>query len=44
MFGFNDKLPILLSKLLATAKSFMPSEDRFKVYGIIYSWILGDRS
>lgn len=44
VFGFNDKLPILLSKLLATAKSFMPSEDRFKVYGIIYSWILGDRS
>lgn len=36
VFGFNDKLPNLLSKLLATAKTFMPSEDRFKVYGIIY--------
>ncbi|KAA0033496.1 nardilysin-like [Cucumis melo var. makuwa] len=31
VFGFNDKLPNLLSKLLATAKTFMPSEDRFKV-------------
>ena len=36
VFGFNDKLPNLLSKLLATARTFMPSEDRFKVYDIIY--------
>lgn len=31
VFGFNDKLPNLLAKLLSTAKTFMPSEDRFKV-------------
>ncbi|KAM1995522.1 hypothetical protein ACFX15_028559 [Malus domestica] len=31
VYGFNDKLPALLSKVLATAKSFMPTDDRFKV-------------
>lgn len=31
VYGFNNKLPVLLSKLLATAKSFLPTEDRFKV-------------
>ncbi|KAK9279411.1 hypothetical protein L1049_013090 [Liquidambar formosana] len=31
VYGFNDKLPILLSKVLAIAKSFSPSDDRFKV-------------
>ncbi|KAI4373362.1 hypothetical protein MLD38_011493 [Melastoma candidum] len=30
-YGFNEKLPILLSKILAIAKSFLPSDDRFKV-------------
>ncbi|XP_038901906.1 nardilysin-like [Benincasa hispida] len=30
--GFNDKLPNLLSKLVATISTFMPSEDRFKLY------------
>ncbi|KAL5538214.1 hypothetical protein UlMin_045406, partial [Ulmus minor] len=25
-----DKLPVLLSKLLAVAKSFLPTDDRFK--------------
>ncbi|KAE8039413.1 hypothetical protein FH972_011826 [Carpinus fangiana] len=29
--GFNDKLPVLLSKVLAVAKSFLPTDDRFKV-------------
>ncbi|XP_024039654.1 nardilysin-like isoform X2 [Citrus clementina] len=31
VYGFNDKLPVLLSKILAIAKSFLPSDDRFKV-------------
>lgn len=31
VYGFNDKLPVLLSKVLETAKSFSPKEDRFRV-------------
>uniref|UniRef100_A0A5B7A3B8 Putative nardilysin isoform X1 n=1 Tax=Davidia involucrata TaxID=16924 RepID=A0A5B7A3B8_DAVIN len=31
VYGFNDKLPILLSKVLEIAKSFLPTDDRFKV-------------
>ncbi|PON37676.1 S-ribosylhomocysteinase (LuxS) [Parasponia andersonii] len=31
VYGFNNKLPVLLSKLLATAKSFLPTDDRFQV-------------
>ncbi|KAK4779447.1 hypothetical protein SAY87_015553 [Trapa incisa] len=31
IYGFNHKLPILLTKILAVAKSFLPSGDRFKV-------------
>lgn len=31
VYGFNDKLPNLLIKILTTAKSFMPNDDRFKV-------------
>lgn len=31
VYGFNDKLPVLLSKVLAIAKSFLPTDDRFKV-------------
>ncbi|KAJ9698882.1 hypothetical protein PVL29_007786 [Vitis rotundifolia] len=31
VYGFNDKLPVLLSRILAIAKSFLPTEDRFKV-------------
>ncbi|XP_020237618.1 nardilysin-like [Cajanus cajan] len=31
VYGFNEKLPILLSKFFAVSKSFMPTEDRFKV-------------
>lgn len=31
VYGFNDKLPVLLSKVLAVAKSFWPTDDRFKV-------------
>ncbi|KAJ4834406.1 hypothetical protein Tsubulata_007349 [Turnera subulata] len=31
VYGFNDKVPVLLSKILAVAKSFMPTNDRFKV-------------
>lgn len=29
--GFNDKLPALLSKILATVKKFLPTDDRLKV-------------
>lgn len=31
VYGFNDKLPALLSKLLSVARSFIPTDDRFKV-------------
>ncbi|XP_052184105.1 nardilysin-like [Diospyros lotus] len=31
VYGFNDKLPVLLSKVLAVAKYFWPNDDRFKV-------------
>lgn len=31
VYGFNDKLPVLLSKVLAIAKSFSPKDDRFMV-------------
>lgn len=31
VYGFNDKLPVLLSKVIEVAKSFKPSENRFKV-------------
>ncbi|PIA31419.1 hypothetical protein AQUCO_04900014v1 [Aquilegia coerulea] len=31
LYGFNDKLIVLLSKILTIAKSFIPSADRFKV-------------
>ncbi|KAK2997923.1 hypothetical protein RJ639_026079 [Escallonia herrerae] len=31
VYGFNDKLPVLLSKVLAITKSFTPTDDRFKV-------------
>lgn len=31
VYGFNEKLPVLLSKILSVARSFMPTEDRYKV-------------
>ncbi|KAK6271656.1 hypothetical protein POUND7_008739 [Theobroma cacao] len=31
LYGFNDKLPVLLSTVLAIANSFLPTNDRFKV-------------
>ncbi|XP_041993159.1 nardilysin-like [Salvia splendens] len=31
LYGFNDKLSVLLSKVLATVKSFLPKDDRFRV-------------
>ncbi|KAL9320134.1 hypothetical protein ACSQ67_011973 [Phaseolus vulgaris] len=31
VYGFNEKLPVLLSKFFSVAKSFMPTDDRFKV-------------
>lgn len=31
VYGFNDKLPVILSRVLSTTKSFVPREDRFKV-------------
>ena len=32
VYGFNEKLPALLSKVLMVAKSFLPTDDRFKVH------------
>lgn len=32
VYGFSDKLPVLLSKVLAMTKSFLPRDDRFMVY------------
>ncbi|XP_017983641.1 PREDICTED: nardilysin-like [Theobroma cacao] len=31
LYGFNDKLPVLLCTVLAIANSFLPTNDRFKV-------------
>ncbi|KAF6164742.1 hypothetical protein GIB67_040994 [Kingdonia uniflora] len=31
LYGFSDKILVLLSKILTTAKCFLPAEDRFKV-------------
>ncbi|XP_016452343.2 nardilysin-like isoform X3 [Nicotiana tabacum] len=31
VYGFSDKLPVLLSKVLAMTKSFLPRDDRFMV-------------
>ncbi|KAK9939654.1 hypothetical protein M0R45_016344 [Rubus argutus] len=31
VYGFNDKLPALLSKILTTTKNFMPTSDRYMV-------------
>ncbi|KNA04271.1 hypothetical protein SOVF_201220 [Spinacia oleracea] len=31
VYGFSEKLSLLLSKILAVAKSFSPKDDRFKV-------------
>lgn len=40
VYGFNDKLPVLLSKVLAIAKSFLPSDDRFKVAILFFAALL----
>ncbi|KAG9154982.1 hypothetical protein Leryth_012165 [Lithospermum erythrorhizon] len=31
VYGFNDKLSVLLSKILSVAKTYVPKEDRFQV-------------
>ncbi|CAM8952611.1 unnamed protein product [Rhodiola kirilowii] len=31
VYGFNDKLSLLLSNIIAVASSFLPTEDRFQV-------------
>ncbi|KAL8106522.1 hypothetical protein AgCh_023328 [Apium graveolens] len=31
IYGFNDKLPVILSRVLSITKSFVPRDDRFKV-------------
>nr|XP_043635992.1 nardilysin-like [Erigeron canadensis] len=31
IYGYNDKLPVLLSKILETIQSFLPTHDRFLV-------------
>jgi hypothetical protein len=37
VYGFNEKLPVLLSKILSAARSFMPTDDRYQVSGIFVS-------
>lgn len=37
VYGFNDKLPALLSKILTTTKNFMPTSDRYMVCWWIHS-------
>ncbi|KAK4492122.1 hypothetical protein RD792_002919 [Penstemon davidsonii] len=32
LYGFNDKLSVLLSKVLATTNSFSPKDDRFRSF------------
>jgi hypothetical protein len=41
VYGFNEKLPVLLSKILSAARSFMPTDDRYQVSGItgMFVWI-----
>lgn len=34
VYGFNEKLSVLLSKVLSAARSFMPTDDRYQVSGI----------
>ncbi|PRQ56192.1 putative peptidase M16 domain-containing protein [Rosa chinensis] len=36
VYGFNDKLPALLSKILKTTKSFMPISDCFMICLVIH--------
>jgi nardilysin len=31
LYGYNDKLPILLSNILSASQSFSPKTDRFEV-------------
>ncbi|XLR38502.1 hypothetical protein HN51_025655 [Arachis hypogaea] len=31
VYGFNEKLPVLLSKVLSVARSFIPAGNRFEV-------------
>jgi nardilysin len=31
LYGYNDKLPILLSNILSAIRSFSPKTDRFEV-------------
>lgn len=38
VYGFNEKLSVLLSKVLSTARSFMPTDDRYQVSGV-FVWI-----
>uniref|UniRef100_A0A2P2LZX2 Insulin-degrading enzyme isoform X1 n=1 Tax=Rhizophora mucronata TaxID=61149 RepID=A0A2P2LZX2_RHIMU len=37
VYGFNDKISILLSRVLVTAKTFLPTSNRFKVNNAVYS-------
>lgn len=38
VYGFNQKLPVLLSKVLSAARTFMPTDDRYKVIGM-FVWL-----
>lgn len=38
VYGFNEKLPVLLSKFFSVSKSFVPTDDRFKVCDM-FIWI-----
>lgn len=37
VYGFNDKLPVILSRVLSITKSFVPRDDRFKVCTELYT-------
>jgi len=38
LFGYNDKLPILLSNILSTLQSFSPKTDRFEVMYVMWNF------
>lgn len=37
VYGFNEKLPVLLSKILSAARSFRPTDDRYQVSDMLVS-------
>lgn len=37
VYGFNEKLPVLLSKVLSAARSFVPTDERYQVSDMLVS-------